>query len=56
MNLVLEGQMGAAEAAVTLGLSERHTWRILAAYRREGAIQRWLTGIVGVNQSIVQVR
>lgn len=37
MNLVLDGQMGTAEAAVTLGLSDRHTWRILAAYRREGA-------------------
>ena len=36
MNLVLEGRMGVGEAAVVLGLSERHTWRILAAYRREG--------------------
>ena len=36
LNLVLEGRMGVAEAAVVLGLSERHTWRILAAYRREG--------------------
>jgi transposase len=36
LNLVREGRMGVAEAAVVLGLSERHTWRILAAYRREG--------------------
>ena len=28
--------MGVAEAACVLGLSERHAWRILAAYRREG--------------------
>ncbi len=37
LNLVLEGWMGVGEAAYVLGLSERHTWRILAAYRKEGA-------------------
>jgi len=37
LNLVLEGWMGVGEAAYVLGLSERHTWRILAAYRRNGA-------------------
>ena len=37
MNLVLERRIGVAEAACTLGLSERHAWRILAAYRRRGA-------------------
>ena len=37
LNLVLEKQMGVGEAAYLLGLSERHTWRILATYRREGA-------------------
>ncbi len=37
LNLVLEGRMGGEEAAYVLGLSERHTWRILAAYRKEGA-------------------
>ena len=37
LNLVLEGRMGVKEAAYILGLSERHTWRILAAYRKEGA-------------------
>jgi transposase len=37
LNLVLEKQMGVGEAAYLLGLSERHTWRILAAYRKEGA-------------------
>ncbi len=37
MNLVLEGRMGAGEAAYVLGLSERHTWRILASYRIAGA-------------------
>jgi len=36
LNLVLEGWMGVAGAAGILRLSERHTWRILAAYRREG--------------------
>ena len=37
LNLVLEKQMEVGEAAYLLGLSERHTWRILAAYRSEGA-------------------
>jgi len=37
LNLVLEKQMGVGEAAYLLGLSERHTWRILASYREEGA-------------------
>ena len=37
LNRVLEGKVGVTEAACLLGLSERHTWRILAAYRREGA-------------------
>jgi transposase len=38
LNLVLEGWMGVGEAAYVLGLSERHTWRILAEYRRVGAM------------------
>lgn len=37
LNSVLERRMGVEEAAGVLGLSERHTWRILAAYRSEGA-------------------
>lgn len=37
LNLVLGGEMGVREAASLLGLSERHAWRILAAYRKDGA-------------------
>lgn len=37
MNRVLEKQITVGEAAYVLGLSERHTWRILRAYRKEGA-------------------
>ncbi len=37
LNLVLEGGMGVLEAAGVLGLSGRQAWRIMAAYRREGA-------------------
>ena len=37
LNLVLEGKMGVEEAAYVLGLSERHTWRILSEYRKDGA-------------------
>ncbi len=37
MNGVLERQWAVAEAAQLLGVSERHAWRLLAAYRKEGA-------------------
>ncbi len=37
MNGVLERQWTVAEAAEVLGVSERHTWRLLSAYRMEGA-------------------
>lgn len=37
LNQVLQGLIGVEEAAQVLGVSERHTWRILAAYREEGA-------------------
>ena len=37
MNGVLERQWAVSEAAQLLGASERHTWRLLAAYREEGA-------------------
>ena len=37
LNTVLEHRLPVAQAAEVLGMSERHAWRILAAYRREGA-------------------
>lgn len=37
LNRMLEGQLRVNEAAMVLGVSERHAWRMLAAYRREGA-------------------
>lgn len=37
LNRVLEGRLRASEAARILGVSERHTWRMLAAYRQQGA-------------------
>ena len=37
MNGVLERQWSVGEAAQLLGVTERHTWRLLAAYRMEGA-------------------
>lgn len=37
LNRVLEGRSTVEEAAEFLGVSERHTWRLLAAYRKEGA-------------------
>ena len=38
MNLVLEGRMEVEEAASVIGLSERQAWRILKAYREQGAL------------------
>ena len=37
LNGVLGDQMSEGQAAEILGVSERHVWRILAAYRKEGA-------------------
>lgn len=37
LNRVLVGQVRVSEAAIVLGVSERHAWRMLAAYRRHGA-------------------
>ncbi len=37
LNGVLEQRWSVAEAAAVLGVSERHAWRMLAAYRGEGA-------------------
>lgn len=37
LNMVLGGVCQVAEAARVLGLSERHLWRLLSAYRKEGA-------------------
>lgn len=38
LNGVLEQRLSVAEAAQVLVVSERHVWRILAAYRKEGAV------------------
>ena len=37
MNGVLERQWAVAEAAQIMGVSERHAWRLLASYRKDGA-------------------
>jgi hypothetical protein len=37
MNMILDRRYPVKEAARLIGISERHTWRLLAAYRREGA-------------------
>ena len=37
LNGILEGQISVDETAEVLGVSERHVWRILAEYRKEGA-------------------
>jgi transposase len=37
LNEVLEGRIGVKEAAQLMGVSERHTWRLVADYRKEGA-------------------
>jgi predicted DNA-binding protein (UPF0251 family) len=37
LNGVLEGEVKVLEAARLMEVSERHTWRLLAAYRGNGA-------------------
>jgi transposase len=37
LNRALEGKLKVWEAALTMGVSERHAWRLLARYRAEGA-------------------
>ena len=37
LNTVWEHQLPMAQAAELLGVSERHAWRLLAAYRKDGA-------------------
>ena len=37
LNGVLEGHWSIGEAVEVLGVSDRHAWRLLAAYRKEGA-------------------
>lgn len=36
LNEVVAGMLGMRQAALLMGISERHGWRLLAAYRREG--------------------
>lgn len=36
LNRVLEGMLRVEEASELLGVSERHAWRLVAAYRKEG--------------------
>ena len=38
LNGVLEGEVTVGVAAGLMGVSERHAWRLLAAYRKEGAV------------------
>ncbi len=38
LNGVMESHWSMAEAAQLMGVSERHGWRLLAAYRKEGAV------------------
>ena len=37
LNGVMERRWSMAEATQLMGVSERHGWRLLAAYRKEGA-------------------
>ena len=37
LNSVLEHRPPMDQAAELMGITERHTWRILAAYRKKGA-------------------
>ena len=43
LNSVLEHHLPIAQAAEIMGISERHTKRLLAAYRRDGPAAHWPT-------------
>jgi predicted DNA-binding protein (UPF0251 family) len=47
MNLVLEKKLTLKEAAGAVGMSERHAWRVLSAYRKNGA-QAFVHGNRGI--------
>jgi transposase len=38
LNKVIGRELSVRDASEVLGVSERHGWRLLAAYRREGAV------------------
>ena len=44
LNSVLEYQLPIAQAAEIMGVSERHTKRLLVAYRKGGPAPHWPTG------------
>src|SRR3989304_94283 len=58
MNAVLDGRWGVAEAAQLIGVSERHTWRLLAAYREDGgsALAHGNRGRLPANATSPEVR
>ena len=37
MNGVIGRELSVGKVAESMGVSERHTWRLLAGYRKEGA-------------------
>jgi hypothetical protein len=55
LNEILAGRLTGQEAAEVLGLSLRHTRRLIAAYRQEGR-QCWLMEIVGNGNIGVHLR
>ncbi len=58
LNGVLEGRWSVGEAAAVFGVSERHTWRLLAAYQREGiaALAHGNRGRVLLNATLRETR
>ena len=59
LNGVMEGKVRVSKAAGLMGVSERHSWRLLAAYRKDGATaiahgsrwRSWPRGPAGFNNT-----
>ena len=56
LNGVLEYQLPIAQAAEIMGVSERHTKRLLVAYRKGGLPPHWPTGTGAVGPTMLSLR
>lgn len=58
LNLILEKQISVKEASLILKLSERHTWRLLSSYRKQGirAVAHGNRGLTEYNATPKEMR
>jgi hypothetical protein len=58
LNLILEKELSVKEASLILKLSERHAWRLLRSYRKEGirAVAHGNRGLTAYNATSKELR